>query len=68
MATDGSVPHLCDFLLSQRCETTKAAAVVGISALLLIAGCRQDMQDQPKMIPQRGSNSSPTIAARVRRW
>ena len=21
----------------------------------LIAGCRQDMQDQPKMIPQRGS-------------
>lgn len=25
------------------------------TALLLIAGCRQDMQDEPKMIPQRGS-------------
>jgi hypothetical protein len=24
-------------------------------AFLLIAGCRQDMQDEPKMIPQRGS-------------
>jgi hypothetical protein len=23
--------------------------------LLLVAGCRQDMQDQPKLIPQRGS-------------
>ena len=31
------------------------AAAVGISALLLFAGCRQDMQDQPKLIPQRGS-------------
>lgn len=27
----------------------------GITALTLIAGCRQDMQDQPKMDPQRGS-------------
>ena len=26
-----------------------------MSALLLVAGCRQDMQDQPKIIPQRGS-------------
>jgi mono/diheme cytochrome c family protein len=26
-----------------------------MSALLLVAGCRQDMQDQPKLIPQRGS-------------
>jgi len=34
----------------------KLAALVGISALLLIAGCRQDMHDQPKIIPQRGSN------------
>jgi mono/diheme cytochrome c family protein len=31
-------------------------ALAGISALLLVAGCRQDMQDQPKLIPQRGSN------------
>jgi len=26
-----------------------------MSALLLVTGCRQDMQDQPKIIPQRGS-------------
>jgi len=26
-----------------------------MSAAVLLAGCRQDMQDQPKMIPQRGS-------------
>jgi len=32
------------------------AALAGLSALLLLAGCRQDMQDQPKIIPQRGSN------------
>lgn len=29
--------------------------LAGTAALLLAAGCRQDMQDQPKMIPQRGS-------------
>jgi hypothetical protein len=27
----------------------------GLAALLLMAGCRQDMQNQPKLIPQRGS-------------
>ncbi|MGA2538263.1 MAG: cytochrome c [Terracidiphilus sp.] len=27
----------------------------GLAALLLVAGCRQDMQNQPKLIPQRGS-------------
>jgi mono/diheme cytochrome c family protein len=26
-----------------------------ISAMLLVSGCRQDMQNQPKLIPQRGS-------------
>jgi len=30
-------------------------ALTCMSAMLLIAGCRQDMQDQPKIIPQRGS-------------
>jgi len=30
-------------------------ALTGMSALLLIAGCRQDMQDQPRMFPQRGT-------------
>ncbi len=32
------------------------AALLGLTALLAIAGCRQDMHDQPKIIPQRGSN------------
>ncbi len=27
----------------------------GFALLLLVAGCRQDMQNEPKMIPQRGS-------------
>jgi mono/diheme cytochrome c family protein len=33
----------------------KLTALFGFSALLLVAGCRQDMQDQPRMFPQRGS-------------
>jgi len=32
---------------------TMAAAALAV--LIPLAGCRQDMQDQPKMIPQRGS-------------
>jgi mono/diheme cytochrome c family protein len=31
------------------------AVTAGAMALMLAAGCRQDMQDQPKMIPQRES-------------
>ena len=34
----------------------KLAALFAFSALALLAGCRQDMHDQPKIIPQRGSN------------
>jgi hypothetical protein len=34
----------------------KALTLVALSAIALIAGCRQDMQDQPKIIPQRGSD------------
>jgi hypothetical protein len=38
------------------CRVAKnIAALVATSALLLVAGCRQDMQNQPKLIPQRGS-------------
>jgi hypothetical protein len=33
----------------------RAFSFVGLAATLLIAGCRQDMQNQPKMFPQRGS-------------
>jgi len=29
--------------------------LVGMAAVVLIAGCRQDMHNQPKLIPQRGS-------------
>ena len=33
----------------------KILAFACMSAALLVAGCRQDMQNQPKLIPQRGS-------------
>jgi mono/diheme cytochrome c family protein len=33
----------------------RVAAAGSLAALLFIAGCRQDMQNQPKLIPQRGS-------------
>jgi len=33
----------------------RMAVACGLGAMLLIAGCRQDMQNQPKLIPQRGS-------------
>jgi hypothetical protein len=34
----------------------RIAAAGSLTALLLVAGCRQDMQNQPKLIPQRGSD------------
>lgn len=34
----------------------RAAIMAGAAALLLVAGCRQDMHNQPKLIPQRGSS------------
>ena len=46
----GRVPHVS--LL----KPGNALVLIGLSALLLIAGCRQDMHNQPKMIPQRGSD------------
>lgn len=33
----------------------RVAVVASLSALLVLAGCRQDMQNQPKIFPQRGS-------------
>jgi hypothetical protein len=33
----------------------RVASLAALSAALLVAGCRQDMQNQPKLIPQRGS-------------
>jgi mono/diheme cytochrome c family protein len=34
----------------------KLLPLAGIAALSLIAGCRQDMQDEPKFVPQRGTH------------
>ncbi len=33
----------------------RAAVAVSLGSVLMVAGCRQDMQDQPKIISQRGS-------------
>ncbi len=35
---------------------SRALAGSGLAAMLLLAGCRQDMQDQPRMFPQRGTD------------
>lgn len=35
---------------------TRALAFAGIAAVFFVAGCRQDMHNQPKMIPQRGTS------------
>jgi hypothetical protein len=34
---------------------TKVGAVGSMAAMLMLAGCRQDMHDQPKFFPQRGT-------------
>ena len=39
-----------------RSLATRAIAFSALAVLLFAAGCRQDMQNQPKMIPQRGSD------------
>src|SRR5271165_2204194 len=38
-----------------RAHSARALALSAAAALMFVAGCRQDMQDQPKMIPQRES-------------
>lgn len=35
---------------------SRMLALSGVAALLLVAGCRQDMHNQPKMFPQRGTS------------
>jgi Cytochrome C oxidase, cbb3-type, subunit III len=37
-------------------KLNRIAAVCAIAGASLLAGCRQDMQDQPKFIPQRGTD------------
>jgi len=36
--------------------TRKISAMGAMAAMLVLAGCRQDMQDQPKFVPQRGTS------------
>ena len=43
------------FLASGSTQTRRYALATAGLALLVLAGCRQDMQNQPKMTPQRGS-------------
>jgi hypothetical protein len=38
-----------------RLHRNRVLALAGFAALALLAGCRQDMHNQPKLIPQRGS-------------
>jgi mono/diheme cytochrome c family protein len=42
--------------LSATCCVRRGVALTGIAAALFVAGCREDMQNQPKMVPQRGSD------------
>jgi mono/diheme cytochrome c family protein len=39
-----------------RTRERRLFAASALAALALITGCRQDMQDQPKFVPQRGTN------------
>ena len=53
--------HVCHAVAGFRVFSEKGMrarrliASAGFGALILIAGCRQDMQDQPRMFPQRGT-------------
>jgi hypothetical protein len=50
------MPHVSILRRGRAHESARRAlSVAGFLALLFAAGCRQDMQDQPKIIPQRGS-------------
>jgi mono/diheme cytochrome c family protein len=51
-----SVVRLNSFGRKSSGRKLRLTAAPAALALLLIAGCRQDMQNQPKMVPQRGSD------------
>jgi len=48
------VPHVP--LFWRRGRRQHLPVLSALTAILLISGCRQDMHNQPKMIPQRGSD------------
>jgi len=52
-APSGRAPHL--FAALSR-KGGKAVSLAAIASVLFAAGCRQDMQNEPKMVPQRGSS------------
>ncbi len=41
--------------MQQGSTSRRAGALSAVAALVLVAGCRQDMHNQPKFYPQRGS-------------
>jgi mono/diheme cytochrome c family protein len=45
------------WVMGQRAQPLirRVSAAAGLAAFLLVAGCRQDMQNQPRMYPQRGT-------------
>ena len=51
-----SVPGSTRLRMVSILKPRRAFTLAGLACLLLVAGCRQDMQNQPKMIPQRGSD------------
>jgi mono/diheme cytochrome c family protein len=46
----------CPILLRFVRKGGRPLSLAAMACLLLLAGCRQDMQDQPKMDPQRGTD------------
>lgn len=54
------MPQVSHFRLGKaQTLTGRLSALAIFAALLLAAGCRQDMHNQPKMFPQRGSEMFP---------
>ena len=55
--------------IASRRTSSACGRLRGCAALALLAGCRQDMQDQPKFVPQRGTTLlRRRPLGRVRRW
>jgi len=54
-ALRGQTSEIRDRKARVRNRSRRAMAAAVFGALLLVAGCRQDMHNEPKMIPQRGS-------------
>ena len=46
-------------MLRESRRAAKAISLAVLGVLALVVGCRQDMQDQPKFVPQRGPTSLP---------